>query len=406
MIGVDFGSSSVKWFDGERFGEGIPKGRNFNVGVSSRELFVKFSEYPICRGSSLKKLILNDVSIELSVEPDEISVAFCPVERLQKGCRFLIFVEKRENLQRIPEEILNSSQITVDLLGGINSLIKHYLDTFTLIDAGKGKVAVVNVQDGSIRGFEVFRGGFDYYVSDLSFLKEFLSDKVFLSGGGALSREFRESLRKVTDFEIPEIEPFGEKTPLFLNAYGLYHFRKSPCKAFFKALSLFSSEFFQKNRKLIVLSSFSLLLSLTLITSAEVLNLLRAKNDYYQTKRELNRELSRVLGERVLAPDIQVSQKLESLKQLADFLRLDAPSLLFYLDGISKSVVKGVNVISVDGSVSSGSFKLKGRAENSRVLDDFVKKLKTLFAKVSVSAERRDRKGIFFTILLGVNRGV
>jgi hypothetical protein len=405
MIGVDFGSSLIKWFDGENFGEGIPRGNVFNLGLSSSEVFVKFSEYPICRGGKLRKIILNDVSLELSVDTDKVSVAFCPTERVENGCRFLIFVEKREAFNRIPEELLSHSQVTVDILGGVNAILLNYTDTFTLIDAGKGKIAVVNVSDGVIKGCEILRGGFDYYKSDLSFLRELLKGEVFLSGGGALSEEFRGALKEITNFTVPELEPFGDKTPLYLNAYGLYKFRKFPCKAYFKSASLLSSEFLQKNKRSLLFVSVSVILSLSLITASEVLNLLTAKRDYLNLKRSLNKELSKILGERVLAPEIQVPQKLESLEKISEFLEIDTPSILFYIDRISKSVVSGINVSYLEGGVSSRSFKLKGKADSDSSLGKFVENLKRSFSKVSLSTEKQGKSGISFTILLEVKGG-
>ena len=406
MIGVDWGSSTVKWFDGKNFGTGTPKGRSFTVGISSSQLLVKQSFYPICSGSKLKKLILNDVSTDLSVNPEEISVAFCQAEKLEKGCRFFIFVEKRERLRELPEEISSKAQITVDILGGISAALT-FSETFTLIDAGSKKVAVAIVKGGKVERLEVLRGGYTYHLNSgelFSLMGEIGQGTVFLTGGGALSEEFKGELSKAVSFTVPKVEPFGEETPLYFNAYGLYNFRKSPCKAFFKSLSFLSQDVLKEKRRLFLIGG-AVGLSLLGITGGLFINYLAVKRDYYLEKMAFKKELSKVAGEELLAPEIQIPEKLNSYRELADFLKINEPSLLYYMKGISNSVVKGVKVLAVEGTLSSGSFTVKGRADRDSSLKAFVDNLRRYFKRVSISSTKNTGGRIGFTIRAEVGSG-
>jgi len=406
MIGVDWGSSTVKWFDGKNFGTGIPEGRSFTVGVSSSQILVRESVYPICSGSKLKKLIVNDVATDLSVEPEEISVAFCQTERLEKGCSFLIFVEKSERLREIPEKVSSRAQITVDILGGVAAALS-FSDTFTLIDAGSKKVSLVNVEGGRLKRVEVLRGGFSYYLKSrelFSLVEEMTSETVFLVGGGAFSEEFKEELSRVISFSVPEVEPFGKETPLYFNAYGLYNFRKSPCRAFFKGISLFSQDLLRDKKRLLFIGA-TITLSLLGITGGLFLNYLSVKRDYYLEKREFKRELSQIVGEEILAPEIQIPQKLSDYRELSSFLKINEPSLLYYIDGISKSTVEGVKVLAIDGTLSSGYFTVKGRAQGNKSLNLFVANLKRYFKKVSVSSTKETKSRLSFTVRAEVKGG-
>lgn len=406
MIGVDWGSSTVKWFDGKNFGTGIPEGKSFTVGVSSSQILVRKSVYPICSSSKLKKLIVNDVATDLSVEPEEISVAFCQTEKLENGCSFLIFVERSERLRDLPEKVSSRAQITVDILGGVAAAL-NFSETFTLIDAGTKKVSVVSVKEGKLERIEVLRGGFSYHLKNrelLSLLEEMASETVFLVGGGALSDEFREELTKVVSFTVPEVEPFGEETPIYFNAYGLYNFRKSPCRAFFKGISLFSQDLLREKKRLLFIGT-TVTLSLLGITGGLFLNYLSVKRDYYLQRKEFKRELSQIVGEKLLAPEIQIPQKLSEYRELANFLKINEPPLLYYIDSISKSTVEGVNVLAVDGTLSSGYFTIKGRAQGSKPLNLFVTNLKRYFKRVSVSSTKETKSGLRFTVRAEVESG-
>jgi len=399
MIGVDWGSSVVKWFDGKRFGTGIPQGKSFVVGTSSSQLLVYKSFYPICSGSKLKQLVLNDVSTDLSVEPEELYVAFCPVKKLETGCELLIFVEKREKVEELLKEVISKSQITVDLLGGVTAALT-FSDTFTLVDAGSKKVALVNVRGGSLEKVEVLRGGYDYHLRTgelFPVVKEMALENVFLIGGGALSEEFRKELSASVSFTVPKLEPFGEETPLYFNAFGLYNFRKSPCRAFFKSFSLFSQELLKEKGRLLFTGTV-VAVSLLGITGGLFLNYLSAKRDYLLQKKAFKRELYRVTGEKILAPEIQIPEELNRYRELAVFLRIDQPSLLYYVDRISKSVVNGVRVVSLEGTLSSGQFTIKGRAKRASDLELFVKNLKRYFKRVSVSSAKETKSGVKFAI--------
>ncbi len=399
MIGVDWGSSVVKWFDGKEFGTGIPQGRSFIVGMSSSQLLVYKSFYPVCSGSKLKQLVLNDVSTDLSVEPEQLYVAFCPVKKLETGCELLIFVERREKVEELPEEVASKSQITVDLLGGVTAALT-FSNTFTLIDAGTKKVALANVKEGTLEKVEVLRGGYDYHLRTgelFPIVGDMALEKVFLVGGGALSEEFKKELSEFVSFTVPEIEPFGKETPLYFNAFGLYNFRKSPCRAFFRSFSLFSQELFKEKRRLL-LTGTVVVVSLLGITGGLFLNYLSAKRDYILQKKEFKKELYRVTGRKILAPEIQIPENLNRYRELAVFFRIDQPSLLYYVDGISKSVVDGIKVISIEGTLSSGQFTIKGRAKRTSDLELFVKNLKRYFKRVSVSSTKETKVGVKFVI--------
>ena len=407
MIGVDYGSSAVKWFDGRNFGVGIPDGRSFTVGISSSQVLVRESFYPLCSGNKLKKIILNDISADLSVEPEQLSIAYCQREKLKNGCRFFVFVESKERIETLPEEVLSKSQVTVDVLGGVAGILSLQENTFTLVDAGNKKIAVVNVEGGKIENIEIFRGGFKYHLSSeavFSYIKEVAKEKVFLIGGGAFSEEFKSKLSGFTRFTVPRVEPFGEETPLYINAYGLYNFRKNPCKAFFRSL-VFLSEDLLKEKKKLFFTGATTFLSLLAITGGLFTSYISARRDYFLEKRILNNELSKVLGENVLAPEIQIPQKLNHYRELAKFLKVNTPPLLYYIDGISKSVVKGVKVLALDGSLSSGQFTIKGRAKDSESLKKFTENLKHYFHNVSVSSTKESKAGISFTLRAEVKGG-
>jgi len=388
MIGVDYGSSTVKWFDGKRFGTGLPEGRGLVVGLSSKTVLVKEAVFPLCRGKQLEKMVLNEVVSDLSVEPSQVAVAFCPAERLEKGCRHLIFVEKRELLEALPPEVKEGSTLTVDLIGALSAATLLYPDEdLTVVDAGEGKVGFYFVSGSRLRAVEVFRLGYRSFVErfgELSVPK--VSGRLVLIGGGALSEEFVELFKEFSPL-VPEIPPFGEETPLYFNAYGLYHFKKSPCRAAFAQPSLLSSEFFQKNRGLFVRAGALVGLSLILLTAAEAIRVKVARDDYLAAKREFKERLSELLGEKVLIPEVQIPQKLEELKALKELLKVDQPGALLYLRAISESTTEGVRVLEVKGSASSGQFTVVGRFESEEALEAFVSSLKRRFKKVSVSVD-------------------
>jgi len=411
MIGLDLGTEKLKWFDGKRFGEGTPSGNApLTVGLSSHTVLVRRAAYPICKGANLKRLILSDVTAELSLDPSQVAVSYCLAEKRESGCEFFVFVEKREFLKEV-EGKFRYSGITLDLLGGLAAVGKLY-GSALVVDAGAAKVAFYLVQEGRLRHLEVLRGGFNYYRENLSLLlnrlSPFLSEggKVLLIGGGALDDDFKEALSPKVDFEVPNFPPFGELAPLYFNAYGLYHFKSSTCKAYFSRSSLFDLEFLQKNRSLLLKAAAAGLASLFFITVGQLFSYLSAKKEYYALKGALKEELSKVLGEPVLAPEIQVPQKLQELKELREFLLADRPPLLYYLHAVSSSVSDGVKVLSVEGSVRSGSFTVEGRAENGEALNRFVENLKKRFKKVSLSSNREVKGGVRFKLeLSGVKVG-
>ncbi|ADU97476.1 hypothetical protein Theam_1515 [Thermovibrio ammonificans HB-1] len=411
MIGVDAGSSAVKWFDGKAFGLGELPAAPLVVGVSSATALVKFSDYPVCKGTNLKRLIVSDVAAELSVSPSEVAVAYCPVERLEKGCRFLTFVEKVQVLNSLREKFKELSFLTVDAVGGATAGYLLFGESpFTVLDAGASKLSCYRVEGGLITGFELLRGGFSYHLPRLSAaverLKGLFKGKLLLVGGGALSEEFKGELGKLVSFEVPEIHPFGRETPLFFNAYGLRHLRRFRCRAFFFQRSLFNLDFLQKNRLLLVKLAGGIAVSLFFFTAAQVVQLVAAKRDYTALKGELYSKLSELLGEKVVAPEIQIPQEIESLKEEARFLLADRPPLLLYLDAISRSVVKGLKVLEIEGDIKSGRFTVTGLAQGSNLVDAFVANLRARFRKVSVSSTSQVKGGVKFTVTVsGVKLG-
>ncbi len=386
MIGVDYGSKEVKWFDGKRFGKGLPEKRGLTVGLSSINTLIKETSFPLCRGRQLEKLVINEVTADIPVDPSLLSVAYCPVEKLEKGCRFLIFVEKKEVIDSLPEWLRETSLITLDLIGTAAAVNLHYKgERVDVLDAGEGKLSLLKFEEGVIKKAEIFRGGFRKEGPWREVLPKLEgSEKVILIGGGALSKEVREIL-KPFNVEIPEFEPFGSETPLYFNAYGLYNFKESPCRAIFSQPSLFSSELFEKNRSILIRTLVLTAASLILITTAQVLQLQYAKKEYQQVKREINEELSKVVGEKILLPEVQIPQKIKELKELKETLKLDQPSALLYLKGISDSVVEGIRVIEVSGSASTGQFTVVGRSSQEESLRKFSENLKKRFEKVSIS---------------------
>ncbi|WP_457677866.1 hypothetical protein [Thermovibrio sp.] len=386
MIGVDWGSKEIKWFDGKDFGFGTPKRGSLTVGLSSVSVLVKRSFFPLCKGSQLKRLVLNEVISELSLPKEKVALAYCPVKRFQKGCEFLIFVEKREVLDSLPKEVREKSRITVDLVGALTSLKLLYpQEELTLLDLGEGKVSLIEVGEEGVKELEVVRGSYRRERVWRELLPKLKRErKLLLTGGGAFNREIREVLKEFNP-QVPSFPPFNEKAPLFFNAFGLYNFNKGDCKALFSSSSLLSSEFIEKNRDFLIKSGALFGLSLLLFTASQLIELQATKRDYLELKREVKKELSQLLGEKVLIPEVQLEEKLEKLKELYKLLQVDKPTALNYLKAISQSVPSGITVLEVKGSASSGSFTITGQGKG---IKEFVENLKKMFERVSISEER------------------
>ncbi len=409
MIAVDFGSEIVKWFDGGNYGIGEPPGGRKVIGLSSRSVFVKKAFYPVCKGSSLKKLILNDVSADMGVPVEEVQVAYCPIKKLEKGCEFWVFVEKSSYLREIASTVGENSLFTVDILGAVVASFELYGDEeFTLLDAGASKVAVISVKEGKPVSIEILRTGFKSLLESPKLFEEkiepFLKSPVVLIGGGALKKEFRSFIeKKVSAVKVPEISPFGSETPLFFSAYGLYKFRKSHCRATFKEPSLFSSEFLERAKVPIIVSSVLFLSSLLIYTVSLYLTYLSVKRDFYRYKNSFYSAIESVLGEKVLAPEIQIEQKISRLERLRSLFFLDKPGLLRYLAGISDSIVNGITVVKLDGDISTDSFRIGGYADDSNRLSEFRGNLLKRFAKVNVDMSKEvDSKIKFLITVSGV----
>lgn len=405
MIAVDVGGKLTKWFDGKAFGTGVPSNlRNAVVGVSSKNVFVKESFYPVCKPSALKKLIVNDVCSDMLVSPDDISIAFCVVEKESRGCKVLVFVEKRESLEK--KKITDDYKIlTLDLIGGITAAnVLYEGEEFSLLDVGASKVAVVNFRGGSVLNVEVFRVGVDFLKRNISYLTERVfpvikSKSVILCGGGALDGEITNLVTEQFNVEIPEISPFGKETPLYFNVFGLYHFKNAPCPAFFSQASIFRSDFFEKHKKEVFFTGVSATIGIFLLLLSQGVQLLACENLLGKEEKILKKELEKVLGEKIVAPDVQLSQAISSLKNERKFFALDKPSLLFVLKGISDSVVSGIKVYKVEGSVDADSFTVKGYANTEKSLADFVKNLKERFDNVSnVSTTSTSNGALKFTL--------
>ncbi len=405
MISVDFGSRTVKWFDGKNYGiGGIPRGRLI-AGISSKDVFIKKAFYPVCKGSSLKKMILNDVSSDMGVAPEDIEVAFCPLEQKKKGCELLLFIERTSSIEKISSVLREDAILTIDLLGAVTAALEIYSydSTFTVLDAGASKVAAVVIERGKPVSVEVLRAGFDSVIQHPYLFEEkvapFLKGPVVLVGGGALVGDFVTHVEKYAEVvEIPKFSPFGAETPLFFTAYGLYKFRKSPCKAVFREPALFSSESLEKAKTPLFVSFGFIFASLVIYTASLYFSYLSVKKDYEAYKRSFYAAVEAVLGEKVVAPEIQIDQKLSQLKELRSWFLLDKPDILVYLHGISASVVDGVGIISVEGDISTGSFKIKGTAKSEEVLSKFRKNLLSRFSKVNVNFSKETSSGVKFQI--------
>ncbi len=412
MIGVDVGSEVTKWFDGKLFGTGLPEKRGIVAGISSKTVFIKKSFYPLCKGHQLRKIVLNDVSSEIGVSPEEIAVSFCPVRKEKEGCQLLVFVEKRKNLELLEESLKDLAAITVDTIGVATAARLIYGENdLTVIDAGASKTAVVELSGGKLNSVEIVRAGFGTLKRDFSLLEERVfplvkSKEIILVGGGALDDDFVRLLKERLTVEIPQEKPFGKETPIYFGAFGLFHFRKSSCKASFKELSIFSSEFFTKNKGKLLASAFMILSGLFFLTTAEYVSYLQVKGDYADFKREYKKAVERVLGEKVVAPEEQLLQATSKFGRLKEILLLDKPSVLVYLKNISEAVVGGVKVLKVEGSSTADSFKLSGIAKDSEALRKFTDKLKRKFSKVNTDVSKETSKGVKFAITVsGVKSG-
>jgi len=413
MIGIDAGSTLVKWFDGEKFGTGLKEGKNFITGISSKTVFVKKAFYPVCRGSQLRKMIINDVSADIGIEPENITISFCSVRKEKKGCEFLIFIEKKEIIDSLDKNLKDSSVITVDIIGAATAAVLLYREeNLTVVDFGATKTAILSMEGGKLREVEIFRAGFPFLKKNRAFLEERivprLEGKVVVVGGGALDSEFMNILKGyVQSLEIPQIEVFGKETPLYFNAFGLYHFRKASCKAAFKEFSLFSSEFFVKHRSALITGGAITFVATVLFTVSQFLDFLYEKKNYELTSKEYKKVVEKVLQEKVLAPEIQVSQKLSNFKELRTFLLLDKPSILYSLSGISESVVEGIKILKLEGSAVSESFRISGYADEEKSFKVFTDNLSKYFEKVNTDKVKKVTKGIQFSISVsGVKSGV
>ncbi|ADY73965.1 hypothetical protein Dester_1333 [Desulfurobacterium thermolithotrophum DSM 11699] len=404
MTAVDVGSSLIKWFDGKNFGLGLKKDKNLVTGISSKTVFVKKSFYPVCRGSQLKRIILNDISTDIGVEPEKLAVSFCPLSKSKKGCEFLIFIEKKEVIDSLNEKFEDSSIITIDFIGAFTAASLLYgEEDLTIVDFGASKTAILTIKSGKLKDVEIVRTGFSFLKENEKFLRERIlskiSGKIVVIGGGALDSEFIELVKKNTKYlDIPNIEPFGKETPLYFSVFGLYHFRKATCKASFKEFSLFSSEFFSKHKSSLRIFGIILIVSSLLITVSQFLSYLYEKRNYELVSKEYRKELEKILGEKVLAPEIQVSQKLSTFKELGSFLLVDKPSILFPLSKISRSVVKGINVLKLEGSIVSESFQIYGYADKEESIKKFTDNLLKYFKKVNTHKIKKVGSRIQFLI--------
>lgn len=404
MIGIDVGSAVTKWFDGETFGTGQIEGGNFITGISSRTVFIKESSYPVCKSRQLKRMILNDVSADIGINSDELLVSFCPVEVEKKGCKFLMFVEKKETIDSLDENLKDSSAITVDFIGAATAAsILYGEENLTIVDFGATKTAIISLKGGRLRNVEVIRAGSPFLKRNRSLLYERivpqLDGRVLVVGGGALDGELMGILKDcVQSVEIPEIGIFGKETPLYFNAFGLYHFRKASCKAAFKEFSPFSSDFFLKHKHALIASGIIALVATFFFTVSQIFNYIYAKGTYQLMSKAYKESVEKVLREKVLAPKIQVSQKLSSFETYKSLFLLDKPSILFPISGISKSVVKNIKILKLEGSAVSESFRVYGYADGEDSLNSFTNNLSKYFEKVNTDEVKKITKGIEFSI--------
>ena len=420
MIAVDVGSKLIKWFDGSSFGVCDKESFKFPaslkgavIGVTSKSVFVKKAVYPVCKVSALKKLILNDISSDMMVSPEQISVAFCVLKREKAGCEVLIFVEKKEHLEE--KKLTDEYRIlTLDLVGGISAVSLVYEgDEFSYLDVGASKTAVVNFADGRLKSVDVLRVGGGFLKREPSYLKERLlpligSKNVIVSGGGALDGELIKLMSQHFEIEIPTFSPFGEKTPLYFNAFGLFNLKKSPCPASFSETSLLRSDFFEKHKKEILFASISLGAGISFFLLSQFLQYVACRQLLTKEENLLKTKLEKVLGEKVVAPDIQLSQAISNLKEEKKFFGVSNPSALFVLRKISDAVIPGIRIYKVKGSVYSDSFNIKGYADSEKDFGTFVNNLKKRFKNVSnVSTSSASNNSIKFSLTVsGVKSGV
>jgi hypothetical protein len=406
VIGVDYGSSLVKWFDGKEFGTGIPKVGSISLGITSKGTLIKVSEYPLCKGKNLEQIIANEIEAETGISSKEFSVAYCPLEKVDSGCKLLVFVERKSHLESLENDVYEKARhVTVDVVGMISATHSIYGESFsgTVVDAGASKISVAKFTDGKVSSIEVIRAGFESMLGheDLTARFKRIAGKEFvLIGGGALDDSLVEFLKgKGIRFEVPEISPFGELTPLYYNSYGLWRFRLSSCRADFKKFHFISSEILSRYKREITISLISLIVSLLLLTAGEYLRFSAAKQRYKALDAALKREISGAIGDgKVVAPKIQLNQEFEKLKKKVSFYLLDSPSLIGMVGSISSSVVKGVNVYSLSVSAVEETAKISGISESNNSLNEFRQKLIKYFKNVTISSSKKVKGGIKFTI--------
>jgi len=402
VIGVDAGTSAVKWFDGKSYGTGFPKGKGIITGISSKSVFVKKAVYPVCRGRHLKELILNDVSADLGLPPEELGIAFCPAGRKGKGCEFLVFVERAENLKK--SRLENSAILTVDVVGTANCALLTHADTACIVDAGKAKTAILELEGGRLKGVEIVRAGFEALLKkpDLLLNSGKLSScgEVLLVGGGALSPDFRKLLSKVAKVKVPVLEPFGEETPLYYGAFGLYHFRRANCRATFARHSLLQFRTLTENRKRLIASGVLTAVGVASLAGAYTASIVESRKTYFAVKERYSRMVEKVLGTKVVAPEEQLSLAESRFLKLRRLLMADKPSILHYLSLISQAVPEGITVTELDGSLATGVFRVQGFAEKEEALTVFVENLKKHFGGVDISSSRSSGEKLHFVVTL------
>ncbi len=408
MIGVDVGSKAVKWFDGRRFGTGLPTADNFITGISSKSLLTSRETYPICGGSKLERIILNEISSKLSIDESELSISYCPVFKRGKACELLIFVERKSSISSLDENLRERSRIiTSDVVGTVSAASLLAKDS-TILDAGVSKLSVVMMAKGIPQRIEIVRTGFSSFINDEGLFKSevlpLLAQRIMLIGGGALNEDFKSILSKNNiDFEIPTIEPFGKLTPLYFNAYGLQNFSSSPCKARFEESFILNSAIVRKNKKSIIAALSILGISLIVLTASGIAEFLSAKTDYQRSVKQFNKEVSSIIGSKtIIDPDIQVSQKLKSLTKLSDFLLMNKPNILRCVHYISNSVPERVKVLSLSANIKSETFIVKGKSFSNKNLYAFESKLRAFFKNVTSSIKHSNGKVIFTLKLNGV----
>ncbi len=384
MIVADFGSEVVKWFDGKNFGTSkVPKTPTVSV-ISTAETFLKVMEFPRMSLDRLKKIATTELSLELYKEEASISVAVVPLKK--KGEKLLcgVFVERAENVKRFKHSRMVLPDVSAVMCGALKVFGKDFPP---IVDAGSSKLAVISTDF-----VEVFKH--DEFELFAEKIKE-LGTEFVLVGGKALDRNFLEKI-KGFKFKIPKFEPFGEKTPLFFPVFGGFHVKRCGYKGCY-----IEKKLFDLGKREFKLLAGSLCVSMVLFDVSflvEGFNCLKTEKRF---KEEIKREVSSVIEGKIVAPLQQLELERKKLAEKKKIFGKPERSFLETIELVSKSVVDGVEIVDVSGSIKD--FSVSGYAKDEKSLEEFFKNLRIYFKNVEKSSVKEVSEGLRFKLRIGTS---